>query len=89
VEEYVHASYPNPEPEYRDGDLVERGLSDDDPMSSVRAKLEEYRAWGVLHVWLADPRGRRLYECDAGLHEVDVLRLPDLGIEVTPADAFD
>lgn len=158
MEEYVQASYPNPDPEYRDGDLVERSvpdyehgatqgaraaffrqhrtqhrlfvavetrlrvgprrfmipdvavfhpdppterfpcspplvvievLSDDDPMSSVRAKLEEYRAWGVRHVWLADPQGRRLYECEAGLHEVDVLRLRELGIEITPADAFD
>ena len=158
VEEYLQASYPNPDPEYRDGEIVERSvpdykhgatqsnlaaffrqhrtrhrlfvavetrlrvgprrfmipdvtvfhpeppaerfpsspplvvievLSDDDPMSSVREKLEEYRAWGVRHVWVVDPQGHRLYECDSGLHEVDALRLPDLGLEVTPTDAFD
>src|ERR1700722_18286844 len=30
-------------------------LSPDDRMAAVRAKLEEYRAWGVQHVWLVDP----------------------------------
>src|SRR5262245_39360886 len=42
-------------------------LSPDDRMTAVRAKLQEYRAWGVQHVWLVDPYERRLYTCDAGL----------------------
>jgi Uma2 family endonuclease len=27
----------------------------DDRLTAVREKLEEYRAWGVPHVWLVDP----------------------------------
>jgi len=64
-------------------------LSEDDRMNEVRAKLDEYRAWGVAHVWLADPYQRRLYTCDDRLIEVDLLRVPELEIEVRAADIFD
>src|SRR5277367_158548 len=36
-------------------------LSPDDRWSAVRENLEEYRAWGVKHVWLVDPHSRRMY----------------------------
>ena len=58
-------------------------------MPDVRNKLAEYRAWGVSHVWLVDPHSRRLYTCDAELFEVSTLRIPELNIEVTPADIFE
>jgi Uma2 family endonuclease len=64
-------------------------LSPDDRLSKVRSKLEEYRAWGVPHVWLVDPHARRLYCCEAKLNEVDALRIGDLSVELTPADIFD
>ena len=64
-------------------------LSPDDRMSDVRAKLEEYRTWGVAHVWLVDPHLRRMYTCEAGLTETASLKVPELGIEVTPADIFE
>jgi Uma2 family endonuclease len=64
-------------------------LSDDDRMSQVREKLAEYRVWGVPHVWLVDPRTRRLYACEAILHEVTSLDLPDLGLSLAPSDIFD
>jgi Uma2 family endonuclease len=64
-------------------------LSPDDRMADVRNKLAQYRAWGVTHVWLVDPHAKRLYTCDAGLVEVATLRIPELGVEVTPADIFD
>ena len=64
-------------------------LSPDDPLSEVRAKLEEYRAWGVPHVWLVDPHSRRLYSCEERLHEVESLKIGELGIEVGPPDIFD
>jgi Uma2 family endonuclease len=64
-------------------------LSPDDKLAKVREKLEEYRAWGVPHVWLVDPHSKRLYTCDAGLIEVPTLRIPELSIEVTPADIFE
>ena len=64
-------------------------LSPDDRMSEVRLKLEEYRNWGVPHVWLVDPHSQRMYSCETGLTETVCLKIPELGIEVTPADVFE
>ncbi len=64
-------------------------LSPDDKLAKVREKLEEYRTWGVPHVWLIDPHSRRLYTCDKGLTEVSTLQIPELGIELKPADIFE
>jgi Uma2 family endonuclease len=69
--------------------LVAEILSIDDRLSDVREKLEEYRAWGVPHVWLVDPHSRRLYTCDRGLTEVSSLHIAELGIQLHPADIFD
>ena len=63
-------------------------LSLDDRMPAVREKLEEFRAWGVPHVWLVDPHQRRLYTCDTGFTEVASLRVPELGIELLREDVF-
>jgi Uma2 family endonuclease len=64
-------------------------LSPDERMNEVRAKLEEYRTWGVPHVWLVDPHSRRMYTCETGLTEVSTLRIPELNLEVTPSDIFE
>jgi Uma2 family endonuclease len=63
-------------------------VPDSPPLIEVRAKLDEYRRWGVPNVWLVDPHGRRLYTCEEKLQEVDSLRVPELDIEVLPADIF-
>jgi len=64
-------------------------LSPDDKLAKVLEKLEDYRDWGVPHVWLVDPHLKRLYTCDAGLTKVATLQIPALGIELTPADIFE
>jgi Uma2 family endonuclease len=64
-------------------------MSPDDRLTAVREKLEEYRAWGVKHVWLVDPNSRRLYTCDAGLTEVATLRVAEIDAELTPGDIFE
>jgi Uma2 family endonuclease len=64
-------------------------LSPDDRLSAVRDKLEEYRAWGVAHVWLVDPYSRRMYTCDGVLNEVQALAVPEWGVEVKPSDLFE
>jgi Uma2 family endonuclease len=64
-------------------------LSSDDRLTAARDKLEEYRAWGVKHVWLVDPYSRRMYSCDPGLTEVATLRLPEIGVELMPGDIFE
>lgn len=132
LEQYVRSSFPNPDPEFRDGQIVYRSIPDylhgkvqglvvlvlipdvtvfypdepeaqpqtppliaieilspEDRLSAVREKLEEYRAWGVPHVWLIDPHSRRLYSCESGFAEVKKLRVPELDIELEPADCFD
>ncbi len=65
-------------------------LSLDDRFSEVLQKLDEYRAWGVPHIWLADPHLRRfLVYGAAGLGEVTEFRLPDYGVVITPQDVFE
>ena len=64
-------------------------LSPDDRMSDVLKKLEEYRAWGVPHVWLADPHTKRLFTCDGTLTEVPTLQISEFGLEVKPSDIFE
>jgi len=64
-------------------------MSPDDRLTAVREKLEEYRAWGVKHVWLVDPNSRRMYTCDAGLTEVATLRVPEIDAEMAPGDIFE
>ena len=63
-------------------------LSPDDRLTEIREKLEEYRSWGVAHVWLVDPHSRRMYMLEAGLLETRLLAIPELGVEVTAADIF-
>ena len=64
-------------------------LSPDDRLTAARDKLEEYRAWGVKHVWLVDPHSRRMYACDAGLTEAPTLRIPEIDAELTAGDIFE
>ncbi len=63
--------------------------SEDDRLNKAEAKLKEYRAWGVPHVWLVDPYLRKLYTCDAGLTEVATLQIPELDLELRPEHVFE
>jgi Uma2 family endonuclease len=63
-------------------------LSPDDRLTPVREKLQEFRNWGAGHVWLVDPYSRRLYTCDTGLTEVNSFCVPELNLELSPADIF-
>lgn len=69
--------------------VVVEELSLDDRLMAVREKLEEYKAWGVPHVWLVDPHTKRLYMRDQGLVEVTSLQIPELGIELLPNRIFE
>jgi len=64
-------------------------LSRSDRLTKVRDKLEEYRVWGVRHVWLVDPHSRRMYTCNGSLTEVSSLQIPELNVEMKPADIFE
>ena len=156
VEEYLRMSFEGPDPEYLDGELVERNLGDDshsstqarlaiyfgkhldrlkirteihmrlapkririadfavflekpaeripaspphivveivspgDRYSAIHEKLEEYRRWGIQHIWLMDPASQNfsLYD-NAGLREVPVLVLPEYELTIQKTDVFE
>jgi Uma2 family endonuclease len=69
--------------------IVIEVLSLDDRRPLVRQKLQEYRAWGVPHVWLVDPHERRLFSLDENLIEKHSLAVPELDIELLPRNVFD
>ena len=52
-------------------------ISKDQKYSEMLQKLEDYRDWGVQHIWTVDPRRKRMSVfTDEGLKNVDVLQLP-------------
>ncbi len=64
-------------------------FSPDDRIGYIIPKLEEYRHWGVKHVWAIDPENHKLFTYgESGLHEVTELRLPSYEIVLTKADIF-
>jgi Uma2 family endonuclease len=64
-------------------------LSPDDRYSEVMRKLEEYRAWGVRHIWLVDPDRSTLQVYGSGaLSEVPALEIPEYDVRLTAADIF-
>src|ERR1700733_10639449 len=56
--------------------IVEIG-SPDDRIADVEHKLEEYRTWGVKHIWFVEPELKKLYLYDRGLMHVEQLNLPE------------
>ena len=64
-------------------------LSPDDRIGYIVPKLDEYKAWGVANIWLADPEDRKFFTYGHnGLHEVSELTLPEYGITLTKTDIF-
>lgn len=63
-------------------------LSEDERMSKVRDKLEEYVQVGVAHIWLVDPRRKLFYVFKSGLTEVKAYTVDELGLTVTPSEIF-
>jgi|SRR5579872_2080865 len=65
-------------------------LSEDDRMSMMLEKLEEYAAQGVPHIWLIDPRLQRISIYDGGNLKVvkgDTISTSE-GIELTRDEIF-
>lgn len=64
-------------------------VSPDDRYNDLTQRLEEYRRWGVPHVWLVDPQLKRLYEyTEAGLLQYASLRLPEFDFEISAQELF-
>ena len=45
--------------------------------------------YGRALATLVDPHARRMYTCEAGLTEVASLKVPELGVELTPTEIFE
>jgi Uma2 family endonuclease len=64
-------------------------LSKDDRHSDLMQKLEEYRKWGVPHIWVIDPAMQRFsMYTELGLQNVSSLVLSDYPFQLTPAELF-
>ena len=64
-------------------------VSPDDRYSNLTHRFEDYRRWGVAHVWLVDPELKRLYEySEAGLLQYPELRLSELDFKLSAQDLF-
>jgi Uma2 family endonuclease len=64
-------------------------LSPDERLPKVKAELEEYKKFGVPHIWLIDPDARKFYVYEGDLLETQTLLIPELGVELTAADVFE
>ena len=70
--------------------VVAEIVSPDDRYTEIVSKLEDYRKWGVRHIWLIDPWSHKLHRYDeTGLHEVTSLDVPELGLDFTPGTLFE
>lgn len=65
-------------------------VSPDDRYSALIQKCEEYRHWGVRHVWIVDPQTQKLsvYGED-GWREVKALAIDEFGVLFTAEQIFD
>jgi Uma2 family endonuclease len=87
------AVYQGPRPEGRYGTsppyVAIEIVSPDDRYGRLTQRLEDYRRWGVPHVWLVDPQLKRLYEySEAGLLQHADLRLPEFDFEISAQELF-
>jgi Uma2 family endonuclease len=64
-------------------------VSEDDRYTELTQRLEDYRRWGVTHVWLVDPQRKRLWEyTEAGLLQHASLKLPEFDFEISSEELF-
>ncbi len=69
--------------------LVVEVSSPDDRLHDLLQKLEEYRVWGVQHIWLVEPELKKFHIYDHGsLREVSQLELARFDFVVAAAELF-
>jgi Uma2 family endonuclease len=69
--------------------VVVEVLSKDDRYHDLMEKLEEYRQWGVPHIWVIDPLSKRFsMYTELGLQNVSSLSLPAYPIQFAPQELF-
>jgi len=69
--------------------LVVEISSPEDRLDATLQKLDEYRTWGVRHIWLIEPERKRIHVYDQGsLTAVSRLELPQFDFAVTAHELF-
>ena len=69
--------------------LVAEIVSPDDRWNDLLQKLEEYRIWGVEHIWMVEPELKRIHVYDNGsLTQVSRLELPQFAFAVSTQELF-
>jgi Uma2 family endonuclease len=64
-------------------------VSPDDSYNNLTERLDDYRRWGVPHVWLVDPWQKRLWEStEAGLLQRSSFTLPEFDFTLSAEDVF-
>ena len=62
-------------------------VSPDDRYEVLMKRLDEFRAWGVPHIWLVDPGLQRIYVYrDGGLTAVEALEVPEFGVRIAAGE---
>lgn len=62
-------------------------VSPDDRHAELMERLEEFRAWGVPHVWLVNPGLGRMYVYrDGGLTLVTAFELPEFDVRIAASE---
>ena len=69
--------------------IVVEIISPDDRHQDLVLKLEQYRKWGVTHVWAVEPELEKFYAYGShGFAEVDHFAAPEAGFHITAAELF-
>jgi Uma2 family endonuclease len=69
--------------------LIVEVITPEDRFTHIMQKLDEYRRWGVEHVWLVVPDLRRLYVYNLrGLMEVGRFELEKPAVRITADELF-
>ena len=69
--------------------LVVEISSPDDRLDAMLQKLDEYRTWGVRHIWLIEPERKRIHVYDQGsLTAVSRLELAQFAFALTARELF-
>lgn len=64
-------------------------VSPDDRHENIMERLEDFRTWGVPHVWLVDPGiGRTYVYRDASLTAVGAFELPEFGVRIAAEEVL-
>jgi Uma2 family endonuclease len=81
-----------PEPVFKHPPLIcIEVLSKDDTLRSMQDRIDDYRAFGVLNIWVLDPVKRRAYICMLGDFrepEDQILEVPLSPIRIPLPDIF-